>query len=96
MSVSARGNVFGVLTHDEMQGEEVFIGSFSSGQIVKSWSLGKGRMATQLGQVSLSLSDDGSNAVVSSLPDENKLPNNVCFFNSNSGELIKSVRACSR
>ena len=58
-----------------MQGEEVFIGSFSSGQIVKSWSLGKGRMATQLGQVSLSLSDDGSNAVVSSLPDENKLPN---------------------
>lgn len=95
LSVSAKGNVFAVLTHDEMQGNELFIGSFSLAQIVKSWRLGGGRVATQLGQVSLSLSEDGSNAVVPLLPDENKLPkrfNNVRLFKSTSGELVKSMR----
>jgi hypothetical protein len=96
LSVSAKGNVFGVLAHDEMQGgNELFIGSFSSGRIVKSWSLGRGRIATQLGQVSLSVSEDGSNAVVTLLPEENRLPkrfNNVRLFRSTSGELLKSMR----
>jgi hypothetical protein len=95
LSLSAKGNVFGVLTHDEVEGEEVFIGSFSSAQIVSSWNLGRGRMATQLGQMSLSLSEDGSNAVVSLLPEQDKLPrgfDNVRLFNSNTGRVIKSVR----
>jgi hypothetical protein len=92
---SSKGDLFGVLTHDELQGNEAFVGSFSSGQIIKGWSLGKGRAATQLGQVSLSLSDDGSRTAVSVLPDENSLPksfNNLRVYNSGSGEMIKSIR----
>jgi hypothetical protein len=48
LAVSSKGSSFGALTHDELQGNEVFIGSFSSGQIIKSWSLGQGRTATHL------------------------------------------------
>jgi hypothetical protein len=57
--VSSKGGFFGALTHDELQGNEVFIGSYSSGQIIKSWSLGQGRTATELGHTSLSMSEDG-------------------------------------
>jgi WD40 repeat protein len=91
----SRGDVFGVLTHDELQGNEVFVGLFSSGQIIKGWSLGKGRTATQLGQTSLSLSEDGSRAVVPVLPDENSLPkafNNLRLYNSSNGDILKSIR----
>ena len=55
ISTASNGDAFGILTSDEMQGQEVFIGSFSSGQIVKHWRLGSGRIATQLGEVALSL-----------------------------------------
>ena len=92
---SARGDVFGVLTHDELQGNEVFVGSFSSGQIIRSWSLGRGRTATQLGQTSLSLSEDGSRTAVTVLPDGNSLPrgfNNLRLYNSSSGDMVKSIR----
>jgi hypothetical protein len=92
---SARGDVFGVLAHDELQGNEVFVGSFSSGQIIKGWSLGKGRTATQLGQTSLSLSEDGSRMAVTVLPDGNSLPkgfNNLHLYNSSSGDMVKSIR----
>jgi len=95
LATTAKGDLFGVLTHDELQGNEAFIGSFSSGQILKGWSLGKGRTATQLGQASLSLSDDGSRTAISSLPDENTLPkgfNNLRLYNSSSGEMVKSIR----
>jgi WD40 repeat protein len=92
---STSGDVFGVLTHDELQGNEVFVGSFSSGQIIKGWSLGKGRTATQLGQTSVSLNGDGSRIAVSVLPDENSLPkgfNNLRLYNSSSGDMVKSIR----
>ncbi len=95
LATAAKGDLFGVLTHDELQGNEVFIGSFSSGQILKGWSLAMGRTATQLGQTSLSLSDDGSRTAVSSLPDENSVPkgfNNLRLYNSSSGEIVKSIR----
>jgi hypothetical protein len=95
LTASAKGNVFGVLTHDELQGNEAFVGSFSSGQIIKAWSLGKGRVASQLGQTSLSLNEDGSSAVVSVLPDENRLPkvfSNLHLYNSRTGEMMTSVR----
>src|SRR5438874_8466500 len=55
LAVASKADIFAVLTHDELQGNEVFVGSFSSGQIVKNWSLGQGRAATQLGQISISL-----------------------------------------
>ena len=92
---SARGDVFGVLTHDELQGNEVFVGSFSSGQVIRSWGLGKGRTATQLGQTSVSLNEDGSRIVVSVLPDENSLPkgfNNLRLYSASSGDMVKSIR----
>lgn len=95
LAASARQDVFGVLTHDELQGNEVFVGSFSSGQIIKGWSLGKGRTATQLGQTALSLSEDGSRTAVTVLPDGNSLPkgfNNLRLYNSSSGDMVKSIR----
>jgi hypothetical protein len=92
---SSKGDSFGVLTHDELQGNEAFVGSFSSGQITKGWSLGRGRTATQLGQVSLALNDDGSMATISVLPDGNGLPktfNNLRLYHSSNGEMVKSLR----
>jgi hypothetical protein len=92
---SAKGDIFGVLTHDELQGNEVFVGSFSSGQIIKNWSLGKGRTATQLGQTSLSLSGDGSRIAISLLPGGKSLPegfDNLRLYDSSSGGMVKSIR----
>ena len=92
---SSKGDSFGVLTHDELQGNEAFIGSFSTGQITRGWNLGKGRTATQLGQVSISLNDDGSMAAVSVLPHGSSLPktfNNLRLYHSSDGELVKSFR----
>lgn len=92
---SARGDMFGVLTHDELQGNEVFVGLFSSGQIIKSWSLGKGRTATQLGQTSISLSEDGSRTAITVLPDGNSLPKgfkNLRLYSSSDGDMVKSIR----
>jgi hypothetical protein len=60
--------------------------------------LGKERVASQLGQTSLSLNEDGSSAVVSVLPDENHLPkafNNLRLYNSRTGEMMTSVRTNS-
>lgn len=95
LATSAKGNVFGVLTHDELQGNEAFIGSFTSGQINKGWNLGNGRAASQLGHISLSLSEDGSNAAVSLLPNENSLPksfNNLRIYSSSTGVMVKAVQ----
>lgn len=92
---SAEGDSFAVLTHDELQGNEIFVGSFSSGQITKSWSLGRGRTATQLGQASISLNRNGSKIAVSVLPGGNSLPrwfNNLRLYNSNSGDIMNSIR----
>lgn len=92
---SSKGDSFGVLTHGELQGSEAFIGSFASGQITKSWNLGKGRTATQLGQVSIALNDDGLMAAVSMLPDGNSLPrtfDNLRLYHSSSSEVVKSLR----
>jgi len=58
LAVPFKEGSFGALTHDELQGNEVFIGSFYAGQIIKSWALGQGRTATQLGQTCLSLSEE--------------------------------------
>lgn len=95
LAVAWKAGIFGVVTHDELQGNEVFVGSFASGQIIKSWSLGRGRTATQLGQTSLSLSDDGARIAVSVLPDGNSIPkgfNNLRLYNSGNGEMVKSIR----
>ena len=91
------GDFFGVLTHDEPEGEnEVFVGSFSSGQILKRWRLGGG--PGQAGAASVSLSEDGASLVVSILPHviESRLPkglDNLRLFSSMTGDLLKSVRA---
>jgi hypothetical protein len=97
LAVASNAEMFGVLTHDEQLGaNEVFIGSFSSGQIIRSWILGYGRAQTGLGQTSLSLSEDGLRTAVSLVPPtRDKLPkdfNNIRLYNSNSGELIAAVR----
>ncbi len=95
LASSSKGDWFGVLTHDELKGNEVFVGSFSFGQITKSWSLGKGRTATQIGQTSIALSDDGSIVAVSVLPEGNRLPkafNNLLLYRSNDGKMVKSLR----
>jgi hypothetical protein len=39
LASSSKGDSFGVLTHDELQGNEAFMGLFSSGQITKNWSV---------------------------------------------------------
>lgn len=95
LAVPSKGGSFSALTHDELQGNEVFVGSFSSGQIINRWTLGQGRTATQLGQTSLSLGEDGSKTAVSVLPGENSLPkgfNNLRLYDSGSGEMVKSIR----
>jgi len=95
LAVASKVGTFGVVTHDVLQGNEVFVGSFALGQIIRSWSLGRGRVATQLGQISLSLSGDGSRMAVSTLPEGNRLPkdfNNLRLYNTGNGEMVKSVR----
>jgi hypothetical protein len=95
LASSAKTDLFGVLTHDELQGNEVFLGSFSSGKTSKSWSVGRGRATTQLGQISLSISDDGSRTAVSMLPDGNSLLkgfDNLRIYDSVSGGMVKSIR----
>jgi WD40 repeat protein len=95
VAVSSEGGSFGALTHDELKDNEVFLGSFSSGKIIQSWGLGRGRTATELGQTSLSLADDGLRTVVSVLPERNTLPkgfNNLRLYDSRSGEMLKSIR----
>ena len=95
LTASVKGNVFGVLTHDEVQGNEAFVGSFPSGQIIGRWSLGKGRVVSQLGYTSIALNEDGSNAVISVLPAEDRLPKtfkNLRRYNTHTGEMLTAVR----
>lgn len=98
LAVAAGADIFGVLTHDEMEGNEISVGSFSSGRIINKWSLGKGRAATQLGEMSISVIEDGSRIAVSLLPDQNSLPktfNNVRVYNSWTGQITRSIRTTS-
>jgi WD40 repeat protein len=97
VAVASNAELFGVLTHDgQADVNEIFIGSFSSRQIIRSWILGYGRAQTELGQTSLSLSEDGSRTAVSVVPpDGDHLPkdfNNLRLYKSESGELIEAVR----
>jgi len=95
LSVASKAGIFAVMTHDELQGNEVFVGSFASETITNNWSLGRGRSATQLGEISLSLSDDGSRVAVSVLPDGNSLPKNfqnLRLYDTGSGHEVKSIR----
>jgi len=96
LAVASKTGIFGVVTHDELRDNEVFIGSFASGQIIKSWSLGRGYAYTELGHISLSLSDDGIRIAVSVLPYGNSLPkgfnNNLRLYNSGNGEMVKSIQ----
>jgi hypothetical protein len=97
LAVASNVEMFGVLTHDEQLGvNEVFIGSFSSGRVIKSWILSYGRAQTGLGQTSLSLSEDGSRTAVSLVPPaSDKLPkdfNSIRVYNSNTGELLAAIR----
>src|SRR6185436_9235464 len=52
LTSSLHADRFGVLTYDTEQDNEVFVGSFTSGKIIQRWSLGEGRIITQLGQTS--------------------------------------------
>jgi WD40 repeat protein len=95
IAVAANGDIFGVLTHDELQDNEVFVGLFSSGRLIKNWSLGRGRTGTELGQTSLSLSEDGARIAVPVLPYGDDLPkdfNNLRLYDSGSAQMVKSIR----
>lgn len=95
VSVAANSDVFGVMRHDETGEDEVILGTFSSGTIVKGWKLGHVRAATQLGETALSLSGDGSRVAVSVLSDEGGFPKtfrNLRLYNAKSGEMVKSIR----
>jgi hypothetical protein len=96
LAVASNENVFGVLTHDGLGANEIFVGSISSGQIIKGWSLGHGRTSSEMGRTSLSLSKDGSRTAVSVVPpDGDHLPkdfNNLRLYKSDSGVLIEAVR----
>jgi hypothetical protein len=93
---SLKSDTFGVVTHDESGSDEVFVGSFSSGQIVRTWALGHVRAATRLGETSVSVNDDGSLVAVSVLPDQKRVPKvfeNLRLYKSSNGEMVKSIRA---
>ena len=95
LAVAPKADTFGVVTHDALHDNEVFVGSIAPGQFNRRWSLGRGRTATQLGQISLSLSGDGLQVAVSTLPDGNRLPrnfNNLRLFSATSGYPQKSIR----
>lgn len=97
VAVASNAELFGVLTHDgQADVNEIFIGSFSSRQIIRNWVLGYGRDRTELGQTSLSLTEDGSRTAVSVVPqDRDHLPrdfNNLRVYKSESGELIEAIR----
>jgi hypothetical protein len=97
LSVASNSQVFGVLTHDEELGvNEIFIGTFPSGRIIGSWVLGYGRTQTEMGQTSLSLSEDGLRVVVSVVPSgqdsSSKDFKNLRLYKSENGELIRAIR----
>lgn len=97
LAVASNAEVFAVLTNDLQMGtNELFIGSFPSGEIVKSWSVGEGRSQSELGQISVSLSADGQRIAVSIMPlKKNTLPknfNNLRLYKSDTGELISAIR----
>lgn len=98
VAVAPKGPLFGVLTHDELDGNEIFVGSFDLGRITKSWNIGRGRTSTQLGHAGLSFSNDGSSIAVSILPSSNTVPkgfDNIRVFNTDTGELVTSMRTGS-
>jgi hypothetical protein len=97
VAVASNAELFAVLTRNQQADvNEIFIGSFSSRQIIRNWILGYGRDQTELGQTSLSLSEDGSRTAVSAVPPNgHHLPkdfNNLRVYKSESGELIEAVR----
>ena len=95
LAVASNAAIFGLLTHDELQDNEIFVGSFSSGRIIKSWSLGRGRTATPLGHTSLSLSDDGLRTAVSLAPYRDRRPKNFTnlrLYKSDSAEVLRAIR----
>jgi WD40 repeat protein len=95
LAVAAKADVFAVLTHDELGGNEVFVGSYSLRRIVKKWELGPGRAATQIGQISLSIASDGSRIAASALPSGNTIPKNfynIRIYDSSSGRMVKAIR----
>jgi len=94
---ASNAGVFAALTHDEQLGtNEIFIGTFPSGQVIRSWTLGYGRTQTELGQTSLFLSEDGSRTIVSVVPPkQGSLPKdfkNIRLYKSDNGELIGAIR----
>jgi hypothetical protein len=95
LASSSRGYVFGVLTHDEVQDNEVFVGSFSSGRILRRWTLGAGPALGEFGAISFSFAEDGVGLAVSARTYENSPPkgfNNLRLFNSMNGLMPKPIR----
>ncbi len=92
-AAASSAGVFGVLTHDGLGVNEVFIGTLP-GQIIKSWSFGHGPVRTQLGGTSLFLSETGSRVAVSLLPDTGTAPKNfngLRVYESATGRLIAGI-----
>jgi len=95
LATASKADIFGVLTHDELRGNEIFIGSFSSLAISKSWSIGQGRTFSQIGHSALSLADDGLQVAVSILPEGNKVPknfDNLRLYDSKTGSPLNMIR----
>ena len=95
LATASKADIFGVLTHDELRGNEIFMGSFSSLAISKSWSIGQGRTFSQIGHSALSLADDGLQVAVSILPEGNKVPknfDNLRLYDSKTGSPLNMIR----
>jgi hypothetical protein len=97
VAVASNSELFGVLAHDgQAHVNAIFIGSFSSGQIITNWVIGNGPAQSELGQTSLSLSADGSHAIASVVsPDRNGLPkqfDNIRLYDSTSGQMLRAIR----
>lgn len=98
IAAAAKADIFCVLTHDELKGNEVIVGSFLSGRIMNQWSLGRGRAATPLGEIAISVSENGSRIAVSLLPVQNSLPknfDNIRIYDSGTGRIVKSIQTAS-
>lgn len=95
VTASSSANVFGVLSHDDELGNEIFICSFPSGQVVKTWEVGDFRVAGPLGFVSVALSADGSQLAVPIAPGENKalkVLNGVRIYDTGNGRSVRSFK----
>ena len=98
LATSSHADMLAALIHAETSDDEICFVSFSSAKVTNRWTLGKERASTQLGQISVSLNEDGSRTAVSALPDGDKVPRtfaNIRLYDSSDGKLVQSIRTTS-